>query len=288
MSQTYPDPQRLEETHFTGRDTFRRSTEHSDYPKMREKHGMLAAGHTVARQGNLFVRLNPSFSQILVSYAGEGVMLIDDRWMPLYPGHAYITPAGAKHAYFAKPDATWEFSWVIYEGTGPNSLGSAFKTEGPYMIEVQNNLLNQPLIGLYNESMHWHDEMVMDSWIQLLDTYVRRALTSEEIDPRLRRLWLKVSENLSHPWNCVNMAEEAKMSEEHLRRLCHQNYSQSPIQRLRSLRIKYASELLLYSNLSIEQISEEVGYNDAASLYRSFLKIRGVSPGKYRRQVRSH
>ncbi len=287
MKDTFPDPDQVAETHFIGPDTTRKIVEYFDFPFMLEKHGIVSAGHTHARKGNCFVRNDPLFSQILVCASGEGVILLNGRWHPCSPGTAYITPARARHAYFAAPGKHWEFSWIIYKDTGPENFAEGFSKGQPYEKQVEPELLSFPLQGLYEEATHWQDEIVMQSWIHLANTYVRRALVGDEIDPRLRRLWVQVEDELAHSWDCETMARIANVSEEHLRRLCLQAYSRSPMQRLKWMRIKYASELLLYSNLSIEKIAEEVGYNDAASLTRAFKKSRGLSPAKYRRNIRT-
>lgn len=282
----YPDTANLAETHIIGPDTNFKLIAHLDFPFLEEKHGIRVAGHTIARQGNLFIRNKANFSQVLICCSGEAVALIKDRWVPLYPGMAYISPKNKRHAYFAKPGSHMEFSWVIYEDYGPESISDHLNKDGPYTIQVDPNLLSYPLLGLYNESIHQKDEVTMEAWIRLVNTYVRRALAGKELDPRLRRLWVSVEEDISGRWNCTSMAKIAGISEEHLRRLCHQIYSQSPMQRLTSLRIKYAAELLAFSELSIEQIAEETGYSDAATLSRAFSKNQGTAPSRYRRKVR--
>lgn len=48
------------------------------------------------------------------------------------------------------------------------------------------------------------------------------------------------------------------------------------------LRIQKAKQLLLNSDLSLNDISEKVGYNDYFYFLKSFKKYSGISPGKYR------
>lgn len=52
---------------------------------------------------------------------------------------------------------------------------------------------------------------------------------------------------------------------------------------MKNLRIKKAINLLNDSNLSIEKISEMVGYKDKSELYRTFRNSVGVSPGEFRK-----
>ncbi len=285
-SSGFPNVGELTEIHFVGHDSTPKHTSHLDFPFLLDDHGIAMGGHTVARKGNMFSRLAPSFTQILVSRSGMAHALENDRWVPLFPGTAYITPINQRHAYFAATHNEWEFSWIIYPEFGPKNIAPFIQKDQPYTIQVDPDLLSFPLLGLYNESVHQQDEHTMQTWAQLANTYVRRALAGDELDPRLRKLWLKVKEDLSHPWSGEQMAKIANMSGEHLRRLCVQTYSQSPMQRLRSLRMRHASELLAYSDVGIEQIAEDVGYTDAAALSRAFKKSKQISPAKYRKQAR--
>lgn len=49
-----------------------------------------------------------------------------------------------------------------------------------------------------------------------------------------------------------------------------------------SLRVKYASQLLCDSNLSIKQIAAQSGFNSSTSFIRVFSKITGVTPSVFR------
>lgn len=51
---------------------------------------------------------------------------------------------------------------------------------------------------------------------------------------------------------------------------------------LRRTRISVAKELLVVSNLTIGQISKEVGYRQASQFAKTFKQETGVSPSEYR------
>lgn len=57
----------------------------------------------------------------------------------------------------------------------------------------------------------------------------------------------------------------------------------SPLSYVQALRIEEAKHLLEKSSIAAEQISCEVGYEDAASFRRLFRKLVGMTPGDYRR-----
>jgi YesN/AraC family two-component response regulator len=53
---------------------------------------------------------------------------------------------------------------------------------------------------------------------------------------------------------------------------------------LNEIRIRKAKELLIVTEMSIQDISLEVGYANITSFNRMFKKQIGMSPGEYRKQ----
>ena len=62
--------------------------------------------------------------------------------------------------------------------------------------------------------------------------------------------------------------------------------NQSPIEYWQQLRVQTAKELLASSNLSIQEVALEVGYNDQGHLTRVFKKLLSQTPSDYRNVVR--
>jgi transcriptional regulator GlxA family with amidase domain len=58
----------------------------------------------------------------------------------------------------------------------------------------------------------------------------------------------------------------------------------SPIDYVQHLRVEDAKRRLERTDISIDQISWSVGYEDAASFRRLFKRITGITPGDYRRK----
>lgn len=52
---------------------------------------------------------------------------------------------------------------------------------------------------------------------------------------------------------------------------------------LNEMRISKSLDLLMYSNLSLQEISETVGYTDASHFIKSFINKHGVTPKEYRK-----
>ena len=61
----------------------------------------------------------------------------------------------------------------------------------------------------------------------------------------------------------------------------------TPIEYIQSLRIEEGKHLLETSDMPIDQVGEEIGYEDPASFRRLFKRLAGVTPSRYRRRFRN-
>lgn len=71
----------------------------------------------------------------------------------------------------------------------------------------------------------------------------------------------------------------------YLSRLIKKNTGQTLIEILTKLRISKASDLLLYTDLKIDDIARAVGYDSADHFSRQFKKMRGTSPSELRKSA---
>ena len=53
---------------------------------------------------------------------------------------------------------------------------------------------------------------------------------------------------------------------------------------VRSLRIEESKRLLRFTELSMDEVAEQVGYESREHFYRAFRAVEGVSPGQYRKK----
>jgi two-component system response regulator YesN len=72
------------------------------------------------------------------------------------------------------------------------------------------------------------------------------------------------------------------MSPEHLCRKFKAVYGISPLKHAVELKISAAKNMLLNSEQSIKEISDNLGFSDVYAFSKSFRKNAGVPPGKFR------
>ena len=77
------------------------------------------------------------------------------------------------------------------------------------------------------------------------------------------------------------MARDLNMSRTNLHRKMKTLIGQSPVELIRSVRMKQAAYLLENSSLSISEVAYGVGYNSLSYFSSSFNSYWGVSPSVY-------
>ena len=92
----------------------------------------------------------------------------------------------------------------------------------------------------------------------------------------------KVSSNL----NLERLASKANMSINHFIRCFKQEFGMTPMRYSRKLLIHKAIEMLNYSELSLTEIGDQLGFPDQHCFSRAFRRETGLPPGAYRKLQR--
>jgi transcriptional regulator GlxA family with amidase domain len=81
-----------------------------------------------------------------------------------------------------------------------------------------------------------------------------------------------------------DMAAAARLERRTFIRRFSRATGRTPLEYCRVVRISRACELLHGGNMSLKQISEVLGYADAATFARAFREVQGMPPGTFRKQ----
>lgn len=88
--------------------------------------------------------------------------------------------------------------------------------------------------------------------------------------------------NQEKPLNVAKIASELSITPGHLARIFKQKSISTPKTFIDSVKIERACDLLLNSKMSIKEIADAFGYDTASNFTRTFKRIKGVSPIKFR------
>ncbi|GCE16019.1 helix-turn-helix domain-containing protein [Tengunoibacter tsumagoiensis] len=110
------------------------------------------------------------------------------------------------------------------------------------------------------------------------------ALAQEPVQPALRYIEAHLGEELLNN----ELARLCHMQVDYFARRFRECVGMTPGHYIQEQRVKVASQKLLFTNHSIEQIAAEVGFGNRFYFSRIFARHTGVSPAAYRKSSRYH
>ncbi|MGI6156725.1 MAG: helix-turn-helix domain-containing protein, partial [Enterococcus lemanii] len=96
-----------------------------------------------------------------------------------------------------------------------------------------------------------------------------------------------IEETYSEVLHLADLADVLNLSKEQFSRFFRQSFRQSPMQYLKEFRLQKASQLLINTNLSVEEIAGLTGFDNGNYFSRVFKSNLKVAPTKFREMTRS-
>ena len=111
---------------------------------------------------------------------------------------------------------------------------------------------------------------------------IKEKICDERLSESLFYMKREVNTNL----NLEKLASKANMSVNHFIRCFKREFGMTPMRYSRKLVIRKAIEMLNYSELSLIEISDQLGFPDQHCFSRAFCRETRLPPGAYRRLQR--
>ena len=102
-------------------------------------------------------------------------------------------------------------------------------------------------------------------------------------DPKLQRVLDEIHQKPADPWTVESLARIAGQSRTAFATYFKEAVGLTPINYIAGWRAEMARKLLRESNLAIDEIAVQTGYNDTNAFSRAFKRATGSSPGMFRR-----
>lgn len=109
------------------------------------------------------------------------------------------------------------------------------------------------------------------------------ATTSVNANSRLADVLFYIAEHLTEPLEIQHLAAKYHVSTDHFSRLFLKEFGMRPNLYIQTKRIERAQLLLWTTNYSLEEIAHKVGIDNFSYFNRTFKKIAGTTPGRYRK-----
>ena len=140
---------------------------------------------------------------------------------------------------------------------------------------------------------HYSDVGLLAMTAELMRLLAKIKLLEAHIQPSQQSAEKRVMESVKFMQRHLNMmlsledlAAHSGQSVSYYSRLFRNRTGQSPMAYYLQLKVGKACELLDQTELSVRQISRELGYGDPYYFSRLFKKVQGVAPAIYRKEVK--
>lgn len=100
--------------------------------------------------------------------------------------------------------------------------------------------------------------------------------------PRIKLIHNYICENYCSDISLDTIADSFGINKVYLAKIFKEKFGQSVNEYIRELRIEKAKKLLCQYNICINDIAQQLGFNNPQTFYNTFKRYVGVSPGKYR------
>jgi len=240
--------------------------------------------------------------EILFYISGEGTVTVGEKTYTCRQGNFVFIPPFLKHSISTTWENPHDVYWIHFDIT-PLSLNrkfiSLFTSQKEYLISVNNfdKLLSvyKSLEEEYNKGEHGLAAFFKSAIIQIL-VYVLKNIdtnqnfTVEDMVPAniqhvADRVIEYINSNISEIESVQSLCSKFKVSRTYLNNIFEETVGLPPGKMIQYLKLKNAESLLLTTSMSINEISDTLGYSSPSYFSNTFKKIYGCPPGKYRNDL---
>lgn len=223
---------------------------------------------------------------------GEGILeSAKSRPLNISAGMCFLLFPGVWHRYKPNPESGWEEYWVGFKGKYPDALMNTghFNAENP-LFEVG---LNEEILSLFHQLIKQvqtaeigYPQIIPGITFQILgQLHAISRYKTNAIDIKTKcisKVKFLLQESIESPVNLEELVKELPMSYSKFRKAFKEATGQSPNQYHLNLRLNKAKELLSYTNLSINEIAYQTGFESIFYFSTLFKKKIGLPPKSFR------
>ena len=246
------------------------------------------------------------FAELVYTVAGKGLHIIDGREYHVRGGDMLLINYNSRHTviplenlvysdimlkpeYISKTLSGMKDLFLILQLEEFSDLSDIAKKDNIFLhFEASERKRIEFLLdwtAQEQNNCHPATDMVLHSSLKLLLSLVFRKM-AENQNSRLSvsdRLLQYIRQNCHGKLSVSDMARRCGYSSEHFSRMFKAYTGKSPLEYITECRIGKASELLLKTDKSIEEIFSECGFSDRTAFFRKFSQSMGVTPLQFRK-----
>lgn len=232
--------------------------------------------------------LYASYSRLYFVTEGSGMLISDSEQIPLEPGYVYLAPCGLKCGFYSSPSVTKLFFHVGLSLTADG--GDVFESLGHFARLPRSVEYIERLKEWYLGSDPYGYLMLKSEIFKTICDFLRSEGQEDEkgegYSGAVSEAIRYIKSNICATLTVKSVAEAALCSQSKLSALFRDEIGQSVSSYIEDILMSEAQTLLMYSDLTIGEISEKLGFCDQFYFSRRFRKRFSIPPKDYRKSGR--
>lgn len=273
-------------------------------PLMSPSGQYLSAGLEAHPEGELYQwdgqrrYVNPARPYVVFQYtlAGWGVYEENGTAQRLMLGQAFAAYVPSAHVYRLPPDSPgWTFFWVMFNHPFVVARIADIKAASGAVTELAPDGLPVARLvrlfeGVYQGGFRdeWAQEQALFEFLWEYERHEHDRRYDRPLrEPLLADVRRAVLESLDSVLDVAHLARSRGMSRSHFSHHFRAVTGLPPARFVTQIRLEEVARRLLETNYTLETIAAETGFADAKHLCKVFRRHYHLSPGAFRRQMRS-
>lgn len=223
-------------------------------------------------------------------FRSDYMIEVDSRLVRGRAGDIYIATPGTVIYHGPTPEMSEGFSndWIYTDSEKldillkkyPLPTGVPFRVDNPFYLTSAIDRISEELSCLENGYEDKCDLIISDAVIELFRSYKRIGSVGREA--RIDFVHGELMKDYRRAWTLSDMAKLSGYSESRFSALYKEYFGTSPINDLLNRRLDRAKLLLLYGNMQMSEIADEVGFSSIFYFSKQFKRREGISPSEFK------
>lgn len=250
---------------------------------------LVSCGHVFAKPGREINRPHGREDWLLFYVAKECETFYLDNTVMASAGSFILFAPGEKQHHIYTGNKTAEFYYVHFKcDTLPSDISLA--TSKVYDLPLNRKVCDtfEEMIEETLRKQPFYEKLCIYKLLHLLTLLERGILCDNHPDKenfeRIAKAVQHMNRHYDSNFTLEDYANLCTMSKYHFLRMFEKIVGSTPLMYRNSIRLEHAADLLLEERLSVEQISNIVGYASASYFSSAFKQKYGLSPKQYQKQ----
>lgn len=226
---------------------------------------------------------------------GEGVFIYNGKKHALKEGDMFLLEKGMDVEYRPSFSNPWTYYWIGLSGKQIlDYLQRCHIVDKHVIMNQETSEISHTIQKICNlsksiDTNNSNDILIMQYLYDLAYKLQKQfpkifSVNVDIINEDIQNAVTYINANYQNNIMIVDVADYVNVTRSHLFRLFKKNLNCSPKAYLTYIRMYHASQLLIHSNILINEIARQVGYKDPLLFSKSFTKHFKISASEYRNQ----